>query len=133
MRARHIARVAGALCLWVAALSCATAPTLRVESSIDATHRWSRVQQSRATRPADAGVAFYRAALSRTLGSRCTWYPSDSELAQWRFRRCDPVPTIYASMARWLAEPDAAYVGMPVAVIRGEALFIEERVSCWER
>ena len=66
-----------------------------------------------------------------TVAGQCTLIPSDSQLAQWRFRRCEVSPTIVASMSRWYLEPDAPYLGVPVTVLAGKVHYAQTPPACW--
>lgn len=116
-----------ALCLINCAVTfagCSSLPgSSPVESGIDAKYRFSRIHDAgiESAGTASPGVTVYQRVLSRTLGSHCSLYPSDSVYAQENMRRCGPLNATLKSMARFYLEPDSATLQMPV--IRSAAVY----------
>ena len=114
---------------------CATPRSAPVVSGVDLTYRLRRQRSAMsgpagAAAPASSSVRFYQRVLHRGLGSHCSLAPSDSALAQWRFRRCGPFPAIAQSMARFYLEPDAATLALPVVNLEGRLRHVDLPDSC---
>ena len=103
-------------------------------SAIDARFqlsRWNaRINISEGAREKSPGISFYQRVLSQTLGSHCSYFPSDSQYAQLTFRSCGPWKGIVRSMSRFYLEPDAAALGYPVILNGEHILFKDMRSSC---
>lgn len=91
------------------------------KSGIDAQYQLSRIRLPSTSRSDQSsentkspGVTFYQKVLSKTLGSHCTLYPSDSEYSQMSRFHCGSGFTILRSMSRFYFEPDAASIGTPI-------------------
>lgn len=118
---------------------CATPRSAPVVSGVDLSYRLRR-QRSAVSGPAagpagaaaaaSSSVRFYQRVLHRGLGSHCSLAPSDSALAQWRFRRCGAFPAIAQSMARFYLEPDAATLALPVVNLEGRLRHVDLPDSC---
>jgi hypothetical protein len=103
-----------------------------VVSSIDAQFQLAR-WKSRVSDPSHSespGIKFYQRVLSQTLGSHCSYFPSDSRHAQLVFKTCGAAMGIGRAMARFYAEPDAPTLGYPI-MRSGDRLLIKElRSDC---
>jgi len=131
----------GILSLFVSAFTgCASSFSPEHASGIDARYRWARIQsggralENAVSTPSSAGspgVRFYQSALSRTLGSDCDYFPSDSRHAQMMFRRCGsgPLPVLQA-MARSLDEPNAPYLGYSAVTMGEDVRYFRLKESC---
>jgi hypothetical protein len=122
MRKNHkinaVATASCAILIWSAGGCASALPSSRL-SSIDAGYEFSRLQQTTvfgATKSStkSPGVSFYQRVLSKTLGSRCSLYPSDSVYAQINTQRCGSAFSTLRSMSRFYFEPDAPTMGTPV-------------------
>jgi putative component of membrane protein insertase Oxa1/YidC/SpoIIIJ protein YidD len=113
-------------------LGCAS-PNLQSKpvSSIDA-----RFQLHNATDkvPVKSGgspsVSFYQNVLSSTLGSHCSYYPSDSRYAMMISKRCGPVLTMFKSFERYSREFDASHLGLPLVQVDGDNHFKDIPNEC---
>ena len=76
------------------------------------------------------GVRFYQKVLSQTLSSHCELFPNDSLKTQLDFKRCSPLYAIYSAMERFIKEPDAAQVGLPVVQIKNKNYFFDLPYHC---
>jgi hypothetical protein len=110
-------------------LSACTSLTPPSTSSLDADYQWRQLQ-TQGIGSESPGVAFYQKALSQTLGSHCTYFPSDSIHAQNLFRRCGPAVGIVRAMGRFYLEPDAPRLGYPIFIRGGHVYFKEIRTDC---
>src|SRR5262249_9359946 len=126
MRSERCSRI-----LWLTFVATACAwRSVEPKSSIDALYRWRRVDALPMTDPGSASVGLYRGLLRASFGGRCSLLPSDSELAQWRFRRCEPIAAVSQTMARTLLEPSAPSLGMPLTIIDGQVRYIDVPRGC---
>ena len=76
-----------------------------------------------------AGVSAYQKLLRPVLGSKCRWYPSDSQNAQLLAQRCSPLKSIFGAYGRFLIENDASHLGYPI--LNGfKHLQFFDRVDC---
>ncbi len=104
---------ASLLCL--AGAACSTRwPSPPQVSSIDSNYRLSKLESAYKPGAGDSpGVRAYRNLLSRTLGSHCRYFPSDSRYHLTLSKKCGPGRATIKSMSRFLLEYDAPQLGHP--------------------
>lgn len=94
---------------------CAGTPiNNRSASSVDARFRMGKTESLAPKTPASSSVRFYQTVIRVTLGSHCSYFPSDSAYAIWLSKRCGFFKTTLKSFERYSREFDAAYLGLPV-------------------
>lgn len=86
----------------------------RSASAVDARFRMAKGDAQASRTPPSSSVRFYQNVLRVTLGSHCTYFPSDSAYAIWLSKRCGIFKTTLKSFERYSREFDAAYLGLPV-------------------
>ncbi|HAR43738.1 MAG TPA: hypothetical protein DCS07_14075 [Bdellovibrionales bacterium] len=102
-----------------------------LHSTIDAQFRYQQIKNSKNSRfGTSSGVTFYQRVLTRTLGSRCTLFPSDSQYTQSLANRCGHVVSTFRAMARFYFEPDAGFSGAPVLNLNGKIYFEDQPDDC---
>ena len=97
-------------------LGCAS-PSLQPKSmsAIDARYQLKNSAEKNPVKTGGSpGVSFYQNVLSSTLGSHCSYFPSDSRYAMMISKRCGPVMTMFKSFERYSREFDAAHLGLPI-------------------
>lgn len=82
-------------------------------SSIDSTYKFQKI--SRVSKESEsATVSVYQKVLRPSLFSRCDYFPSDSAYSQNLAKRCGTIPSLFKTFDRFLREPDAGYLGLPM-------------------
>lgn len=82
-------------------------------SSIDSTYKFKKISRV-TTESESATVSVYQKVLRPSLFSRCDYYPSDSVYSQNLAKRCGTIPSLFKTFDRFLREPDAGYLGLPM-------------------
>jgi hypothetical protein len=117
------------------AQGCTTASLSSKEiSGIDSKFRNQRWAQghmaTNSSRTSSPSVGFYQKVLGKTLGSHCSFYPSDSAWNQKLHQNCGSGVAIFRSMARFYLEPDAATLGLPLISKRERIYFADLPQNC---
>lgn len=99
-------------------------------SSVDARFRMVKRDPVASRTPASSSIRFYQNVLSVTLGSHCSYFPSDSAYAVWLSKRCGVLKTTLKSFERFSREFDAAYLGFPVMSFSGRSYFKDVPDEC---
>lgn len=82
-------------------------------SSIDSTYKLKKI--NRVIKESEsATVSVYQKVLRPSLFSRCDYFPSDSVYSQNLAKRCGAVSSLFKTFDRFLREPDASYLGLPM-------------------
>lgn len=111
------------LILSIALAGCVNLPPA-VVSSIDSNYKFQKLNQTK-KESESATVSVYQKILRPSLFSRCDYYPSDSVFSQNVSRRCGAVSSLYKTFDRFLREPDAGYLGVPMIVTYHGVSFVD--------
>lgn len=84
-------------------------------SSIDSTFKLKKINVVQIVSES-ATVSAYQKVLRPSLFSRCDYYPSDSAYSQNLAKRCGTLPSLFKTFDRFLREPDAGHLGLPMIV-----------------
>lgn len=109
--------------LSLALAGCANLPSANV-SSIDSTYKFQK-NSAQAIESESATVSVYQKALRPSLFSRCDYYPSDSVYSQNLAKRCGTVPSLLKTFDRFLREPDAGHLGLPMVINNHGISFVD--------
>jgi putative component of membrane protein insertase Oxa1/YidC/SpoIIIJ protein YidD len=104
-------------------------PRSKIASGIDAKFKFQKIRRG-ADQVSSPGIGFYQKVLRQTMASHCDFYPSDSVYAQTLFRKCGGVNAIFKGMSRFMREPDAAALGLPVIKQGNQILFEDLPGGC---
>lgn len=92
----------------------------KMVSGIDQDYKLGRSFSKNALKnPKSPGTSFYQSVLSKTLGSRCKMYPSDSAYNQVLAQKCPKWRAALKSMDRFYLEPNAQTAGLNTIVKDG--------------
>lgn len=107
---------------------CAQLPPDKV-SFIDTSYKFVKLNNhSRESK--SATVSLYQKALRPSLYSRCDFYPSDSVYAQVLAGRCGGGSSLFKTLDRFLREPDAGYLGLPMITTKHGISFVHLPENC---
>ncbi len=129
-------RVLVTLCICVQGLftffSCAQKPIVcRNVSSIDAIYQNHKLSSQNLKKMSkSASVTLYQSVLRPSLFSKCDYFPSDSVYAQNLAARCGSLSSLFKTYDRFIREPDAGYLGLPVVTMKHGLQFIDMPTSC---
>jgi putative component of membrane protein insertase Oxa1/YidC/SpoIIIJ protein YidD len=98
-------------------------------SSIDSTYKFKKLSQT-LIEAESASVGVYQRVLRPSLFSRCDYFPSDSVYSQNLAQRCGTLPSLFKTFDRFLREPDAGYLGLPVVTTDHGLSFIDLPQTC---
>ncbi|MES2801259.1 MAG: membrane protein insertion efficiency factor YidD [Bdellovibrionota bacterium] len=111
------------LYLSLALAGCVNLPSANV-SSIDSTYKLKKL--SRVIKESEsATVSVYQKILRPSLFSRCDYFPSDSVYSQNLAKRCGTVPSLFKTYDRFLREPDAGHLGLPMVINNHGISFVD--------
>ena len=102
---------------------CANLPPAHV-SSIDSTYKFNKINRVK-LEAESASVGVYQKVLRPSLFSRCDYYPSDSVYSQNLSSRCGTLPSLFKTFDRFLREPDAGHLGLPMVINNHGISFID--------
>lgn len=107
----------------IALAGCANITPAHV-SSIDSSFKFKKMNVVR-TVSESATVSVYQKVLRPSLFSRCDYYPSDSAYSQNLAKRCGTLPSLFKTFDRFLREPDAGHLGLPMVTNNHGISFID--------
>lgn len=112
--------------------SCKTSPHLAntVVNNIDQQYKLSRINIINVPVEKGAVIELYKTILSKTLSSRCKWFPSDSAYTSLMQKKCGALRGTIAGVSRFLTEEDAAYMGYPVVNIHNKLHYLDLPDAC---
>lgn len=105
-------------------VSCASVPPTNV-SFIDSTYKFKKLNSAKAITAESSTVSAYQTVLRPSLFSRCDYYPSDSVYSQNLAKRCGTLPSLFKTFDRFLREPDASQLGLPMVVNNHGISFVD--------
>ena len=104
-------------------VSCASVPPTNV-SFIDSTYKFKKINNVK-VQAESSTVSTYQKVLRPSLFSRCDYYPSDSVYSQNLAKRCGTLPSLFKTFDRFLREPDASQLGLPMVVNNHGISFVD--------
>jgi len=102
---------------------CVNLPPANV-SSIDSTYKFKNLNRVK-VEAESASVSVYQKVLRPSLFSRCDYYPSDSVYSQNLAKRCGTLPSLFKTFDRFLREPDAGQLGLPMVINNHGISFVD--------
>lgn len=102
---------------------CAQLPPANL-SSIDTTYKFQKINRVK-VESESATVSVYQKVLRPSLFSRCDYYPSDSVYSQNLAKRCGTLPSLFKTFSRFLREPDAGQLGLPMVINNHGISFVD--------
>jgi putative component of membrane protein insertase Oxa1/YidC/SpoIIIJ protein YidD len=111
------------LILTIVLAGCVNLPPANV-SSIDSNYKFQKLNRVE-KESESATVTVYQKILRPSLLSRCDYYPSDSVYSQNVARRCAAVSSLFKTLDRFLREPDAGYLGVPMVITNYGVSFVD--------
>lgn len=111
-------------------LNSSLLPSSQIVSGINSQYRYNRLNYRAGARGMSPGVRFYQTVLSKTLGSHCSLYPSDSVYNQLNQRSCGTGVAVLKSMSRFYLEPDVSTLGFDIVEKRGRLYYVDLPSSC---
>lgn len=102
---------------------CVNLPPANV-SSIDSTYKFQKLSRVK-NESESASVSVYQEVLRPSLSSRCDYYPSDSVYSQSLAKRCGAVTSLFKTFDRFLREPDAGNLGLPMVITNHGVSFVD--------
>ena len=123
MGAARVVRVLGLALSLTAGLACSAAVhRTRTVSALDAEYLSGRSSAGGANA---AATRLYRQVLSRSLGSRCQMFPTDSQLFDRRARDCGAATAAILGIARLFLETEATPEVLPSLVAQGRLRWLD--------
>lgn len=111
------------LILFFVLAGCANIKPANV-SSIDSTYKFKKINRVK-VEAESASVDVYQKVLRPSLFSRCDYYPSDSVYSQNLAKRCGTLPSLFKTFDRFLREPDAGHLGLPMVINNHGISFVD--------
>lgn len=111
------------LILFFVLAGCANITPANV-SSIDLTYKFKKINRVK-VEAESASVGVYQKVLRPSLFSRCDYYPSDSVYSQNLAKRCGTLPSLFKTFDRFLREPDAGHLGLPMVINNHGISFVD--------
>lgn len=102
---------------------CTSLPPAQL-SSIDTTYKFQKINRVK-IESESATVSVYQKVLRPSLFSRCDYYPSDSVYSQSLAKRCGTLPSLFKTYSRFLREPDAGQLGLPMVINNHGISFVD--------
>ena len=94
--------------------SCSVRPITPTHvSSLDTNYKFKKLAAEK-NEAESALVTVYQKALRRGLYSQCEYFPSDSVYSQVMSKRCGTGASLVKTFDRFVREPDASYLGIPM-------------------
>ncbi|MGZ3769735.1 MAG: membrane protein insertion efficiency factor YidD [Bdellovibrio sp.] len=90
----------------------------------------ARQDSKNAFQASSSSVKFYQNFVRGTLGSHCSYFPSDSAYAIWLSKRCGVLKTTLKSFERYSREFDAAYLGLKIISSEKQNYFKDVPYEC---
>lgn len=92
-------------------------------SSIDSKYKFQKINGAK-KEPESASVTVYQKVLRPSLFSRCDYFPSDSVYSQNLAKRCGSISSLFKTFDRFLREPDAGALGLPMILTHHGVSFV---------